>query len=235
MPKLRMLALALAALGALATPAARADAHLTLVHGLSGEPLGYDRQLPVDVYVDGVPAAQDLVFAGVVQNLVLPAGERTISVYLAAADPTIEPPLLETVAVLEDHRTAHAVAHADADGAPRLTVFSNNDTPQLPQGPRQRREDRLTLRHVADVGRLAFNNLFGTVDPTAANGDTLSFDLKPRRYSWILTRAGFHEPVIGVWTRLRLRPNRQYYVYVIGSAEDRSLRYRIFTTPFPRP
>ena len=43
MSKLRMLALALAALGALATPAARADAHLTLVHGLSGEPLGYDR------------------------------------------------------------------------------------------------------------------------------------------------------------------------------------------------
>lgn len=87
----RALALAIMALLAvsLIAPAASADSHeemfdLTVMHRINGEPLGLDRDLPVDVYVNGGKA-----FTFELSDTVrtsLPAGEYDIEVKLAGTD-----------------------------------------------------------------------------------------------------------------------------------------------------
>ena len=59
--------------------------YLQAVHGINGEKLGLDKELPVDVYVNGAKAFT-FEFKDTVGPVKLPAGEYKITVNLAGTD-----------------------------------------------------------------------------------------------------------------------------------------------------
>jgi hypothetical protein len=57
-------------------------------HRINDNPLGYERQLPVDVYVDGGLAIEDFMLSDTVKTQ-LPAGDYYIEVKLANTDTVV--------------------------------------------------------------------------------------------------------------------------------------------------
>ena len=74
--------LAIAALAPAALAAEPSNFDLTVKHRINGNPLGLERQLPVDVYVDGKIAIEDFMLSNTVKTQ-LPAGDYYIEVKLA--------------------------------------------------------------------------------------------------------------------------------------------------------
>jgi hypothetical protein len=74
--------LAVAAIAPAAVAAEEGNFDLTVKHRINGNPLGYERQLPVDVYVDGGLAIEDFMLSDTVKTQ-LPAGDYYIEVKLA--------------------------------------------------------------------------------------------------------------------------------------------------------
>lgn len=219
----------------LALPAvAQAAAKATVVHGISGGALGLDPALPVDVYANGALAIPGFTFRQVVGPIDLPAGTYQFEVYLAGQNPSSNPPVLELEATLADGDDVHVVAHFTEGTGIALSAFANNSAAQLgaTSGPVQRKRDRLTIRHAADFARVKLARLFGSVDPTLANGDTLSVDLNPGRYSFFLAPADSAQPILQRPVRATLRQNRSTFIYAIGSPVDGSFGFLRFSRPF---
>ena len=153
----------LAILSMLAAPAGaqQATGTVTVIHGIPG--------LTVDVYVNGTLTLEDFAPDTVTAPLELPAGTYQIAIRPAnaAADSA---PVLAGSATLPAGANASIVAHLDASGQPKLTVFVN-DTSPLAAG-----NARLVVRHTAaapavDVlanGKPAFTNL---TNPNEAKAD----------------------------------------------------------------
>ena len=74
--------LAVAAIAPAAVAADEGNFDLTVKHRINGNPLGLERQLPVDVYVDGKIAIEDFMLSNTVKTQ-LPAGDYYIEVKLA--------------------------------------------------------------------------------------------------------------------------------------------------------
>ena len=74
--------LAVAAIAPAAVAADEGNFDLTVKHRINGNPLGLERQLPVDVYVDGGLAIEDFMLSDTVKTQ-LPAGDYYIEVKLA--------------------------------------------------------------------------------------------------------------------------------------------------------
>ena len=91
-----------------------AGAEIVVVHGVPG--------LEVDVLVDGTAAITGFEFGDVVKTT-LPAGTYTFAV--AATGTTT--PILSTTAVLGAGISASIIAYLDADGAPQLRAFPNEN------------------------------------------------------------------------------------------------------------
>ena len=75
----------------LVVPTASADSHafdISIYHGINGRSLGLDKELPVDVYVNGQLAIPGLEFKDKIETQ-LPAGEYTFMVKLAGTDTTV--------------------------------------------------------------------------------------------------------------------------------------------------
>jgi len=84
-------AVALLAVAAIAPAAVAADEgnfDLTVKHRINGNPLGLERQLPVDVYVDGGLAIEDFMLSDTVKTQ-LPAGDYYIQVKLANTETVV--------------------------------------------------------------------------------------------------------------------------------------------------
>ena len=174
----------LAVLSMFATPAGAqaSTGTVTVIHGIPG--------LTVDVYVNGKLTLEDFAPDTVTAPLELPAGTYQIAIRPAnaAADST---PVLAGSATLPAGANASIVAHLDASGQPKLTVFVN-DTSSLAAG-----NARLVVRHTAaapavDVlanGKPAFTNLTNPNQATA--------DLPAGTISASVAAAGTTTPVIG--------------------------------------
>ena len=80
--------LAVAAIAPAAVAADEGNFDLTVKHRINGNPLGLDRQLPVDVYVDDVLAIEDFMLSDTVKTQ-LPAGDYYIEVKLADTDTVV--------------------------------------------------------------------------------------------------------------------------------------------------
>lgn len=74
--------LAIAAIAPAAVAAEEGNFDLTVKHRINGNPLGLDRELPVDVYVNGEVAIEDFMLSDTVRTE-LPAGDYFIEVKLA--------------------------------------------------------------------------------------------------------------------------------------------------------
>jgi hypothetical protein len=213
-----------------------AQANVTAIHGISGTALGLPATLPVDVYVDGGLAIPNFTFRQIVGPIALPAGDYTLDVYLAGQGPGSGSPVLTLDAALADGDDVHVVAHFTESGGIALSAFANNAAPQLgpSTGAVQRKFDRLTIRHAAAAPRVKLARLFGSVDPTLANGEGLSVDLNPGQYSFFLAPADSATPILPGAVKLRLYRNRSNYVYAVGSPSDGSFGFLRFGAPFLR-
>ena len=80
--------LAVAAIAPAAVAADEGNFDLTVKHRINGNPLGLERQLPVDVYVDGGLAIEDLMLSDKVKTQ-LPAGDYFIEVKLANTETVV--------------------------------------------------------------------------------------------------------------------------------------------------
>ena len=80
--------LAVAAIAPAAVAADEGNFDLTVKHRINGNPLGLERQLPVDVYVDGGLAIEDFMLSDKVKTQ-LPAGDYFIEVKLANTETVV--------------------------------------------------------------------------------------------------------------------------------------------------
>jgi hypothetical protein len=147
-------ALPLAAGVVLAPSAAAADeATVTVVHGVPG--------LTVDVYANGKELLPNFKPGTVTKPLQLPAGTYDLAVFPDGKGPSGTPAIKADDVKVPGGANASVVAHLDAAGKPKLSVFVN-DTSKVPAG-----KARLTVRHTAaapavDVragGQPVFTNL----------------------------------------------------------------------------
>jgi LPXTG-motif cell wall-anchored protein len=219
-----LLGIALLAMLSTVTPAGAqaATGTVTVVHGIPG--------VTVDVYVNDELTLEDFAPDTVTAPLQLPAGTYEIAIRAAgaAADST---PVLAGSATLPSGANASIVAHLDASGQPKLSVFVN-DTSPLAAG-----NARLVVRHTAaapavDVlanGAPAFTNL--------TNPNQASADLPAGTISAAVAAAGTTAPVIGP-VDLTLPGATVTIVYAVGSLDDNTLHtvaqsIPVNTTPAP--
>lgn len=195
----------------LAVPAASAQtggATITLLHGIPAT--------PVDVEANGANVFTNFQF-GQTQNLSAFAGQTLTGLKVKAAGTS-------TVAIDAGNVALPAtgnytvLAHLDAAGMPKLSVFSN-DTAKIAAG-----KGRLAVRHAAaapavDVranGAVAFANL---TNPNEAKADlatgTLSVDVVP---------TGAATPVVLGPTNLTVQNGVFTIVYAVGSLSGSTLQ-----------
>lgn len=199
----------LAVLAMLAAPAGAqaATGTVTVIHGIPG--------LTVDVYVNDKLTLEDFAPDTVTAPLELPAATYQIAIRPANAA-SDSAPVLAGSATLPAGANASIVAHLDANGQPKLTVFVN-DTSALAAG-----NARLVVRHTAaapavDVlasGKPAFTNL--------TNPNEAKADLPAGTVSASVAATGTTTQVIGP-IELTLPQATVTVVYAVGSLDSKTL------------
>jgi hypothetical protein len=149
--------IAAAALTLIPATAAVADQHvgaeIVVVHGVPG--------LTVDVLVNGAPAITGFEFGNVVKTA-LPAGDYTFAV--AAAGTTT--PILTLDASLGSGISATIAAYLDANGAPQLAAFLNENS-----------ASGIQPFHLANFGAVDILSGTTTVLGPVSNGQTARIDV----------------------------------------------------------
>lgn len=208
----RIVALFTALLLTLLTPlvvgATNHKAALSVVHGVP--------DLAVDVYANGNRVLSNFTFGTVTDPLSLDPGTYELAIRPAGADPA-SAPVLSAKATLQAGQNVSVVAHLDAQGKPRLSLFAN-DTSTLASG-----KGRLIVRHTAQApavdvragGQVVFANL--------ANPNEAKADVDAKTYSVDLVPAGQSQVVFGP-VDLPVAAGSATIVYAIGSLEGKSFR-----------
>ena len=180
---------------------------VTVIHGVPG--------VDVDVYVNDELTLEDFKPETVTDPLELPAGDYTIDIRAAGADPS-EAPIITGSATLPAGANATLIAHLTADGTPTLGVFVN-DTAQTAAG-----QGRLVVRHTAAAP--AVDVLAGgeAVISDLSNPDEATLDLPAGTVSASVAAAGTTDPVIGP-ADVPVVAGQVTIVYAIGSLEDDTL------------
>jgi hypothetical protein len=206
--------LAVAAVAAVTTvgigsPSGAQDATgtVTVIHGVPG--------VEVDVYVNDDLTLEDFAPETVTDPLELPAGDYTVDIRPAGADPA-DAPIITGSTTLPVGANATLIAHLSADGTPTLGVFVN-DTAKTAAG-----EGRLVVRHTAAAP--AVDVLAGgeAVISDLSNPDEASLDLPAGTVSASVAAAGTTDPVIGP-ADVPVVAGQVTIVYAIGSLEDDTL------------
>ena len=81
----------------------QADGHevyLRVSHRINGRALGLDKELPVDIWVNGEPFLESVPF-GTSARFEVPAGQYNIKIYLAGSNPAEVSPIMSLSAFLE--------------------------------------------------------------------------------------------------------------------------------------
>jgi hypothetical protein len=187
---------------------ARADAEVTIVHGIP--------KVPVDVYVDGKKAIKDFTFGTVTPELAFKPGTYRIAIRPYGASPRSKP-ILAATEKLKNRENATIVADLTAAGKPALTVFAN------PTAAPGRHKARVIVRHVAFAP---------AVDVYARTTKIISHLTNPHQKKLVVPApltvkvsvkvAGTHTTVIGP-VRLTFKARTTTIIYAIGSASGGSL------------
>ena len=209
------------AVALIATPFAPASANsgneatVSVLHGVPG--------LTVDVYANGEELIPDFEPGTLTDPLSLPAGTYDLQVFADGDDPDSADPAIEANDVeVRGGANATVVAHLDANGNPRLSLFANDTSPT------EAGNARLTVRHTAaapavDV-RADGDVLFGDLqNPEEATGD-----VPAGSYSADVALAGTENVVLGP-ADLNLAEGTNTIVYAWGSAEEDNLDFAVQT------
>lgn len=112
----------------IATPAAKADATVYVVHGIPGADLDLDPALPVDISANGGCLLEGFTFGEIAGPLAIPAGSYDFAISLADANnPCGGTVVIDAPGVvLEDGVNYSIVAHLTEEGGITASVFENN-------------------------------------------------------------------------------------------------------------
>ncbi|HEX5769912.1 MAG TPA: DUF4397 domain-containing protein [Nocardioidaceae bacterium] len=206
-------------LAVIATPLAPAyaadDATVSVLHAVPG--------LTVDVYANGEELIPDFEPGTLTDPLMLPAGSYDLQVFADGDTPDNADPAIEANGVkVPAGANATVVAHLDADGKPRLSLFAN-DTSATAAG-----ESRLTVRHTAAAPAVDVRADGSVLFPNLSNPDEASGDVPAETYSADVVLAGTEDVALGP-ADLDLAEGTHTIVYAWGSAEDQSLDLAVQT------
>lgn len=189
-----------------------------VVHGIPGEDLGLDPDLPVDVSLNGECTLTEFTFGEIVGPVELPAGSYDIAIGLAdpenpcGNDPVIE---AEDVELMADENYS-IVAHLTEDGAPTASVFENAIYTRPPWA-------RVNVFHTAAAP--AVDVSFQRQHPfwwwpralaDLANGESDNTWLFQGEFDVRISPAGSHDAVFGP-APVSLNGGMTYLVYAVGS------------------
>jgi len=206
---LALVAVATAAtLGSGGPVAAQADTGtVTVIHGVPG--------VTVDVYVNDDLTLEAFEPETVTDPLELPAGDYTVDIRAAGADPS-EDPIITGSTTLPAGANATLIAHLTADGTPTLGVFVNDTAPTAAG------QGRLVVRHTAAAPAVDVLAGGSPVISGLENPDEETLPLPASTVSAAVAAAGTTDPVIGP-VDVPVVAGQVTVVYAIGSLEDDSL------------
>lgn len=235
--------LAALALG-MTLPVASAQAEMTyIVHGIPGQDLGLDSQLPVDISVGGSCALEDFKFGEVVGPVPVSDPALDIQIYLADDDgaPGCDGTLVLDLPGVPFGGTASAIiAHLTADGAPGagdvLSVGITGSKFDLDLGRSGRGQGRLIAQHTAkaptvdvDIWRgQRMRNVIEVED--FMPGDQVQADLRPGNWRTRLRVADSSLVAFGP-TKVQVRPYQATVIFAVGTALTDSFDVIGFRTP----
>jgi hypothetical protein len=202
-----------AAIATPTAPASAADAQVSVLHAVPG--------LTVDVYADGEELIPDFKPGTLTDPLALPEGSYDLEVFADGDSPGNGKPAIKANGVeVPGGANATVVAHLDAKGNPKLSLFANDTSATEPGNA------RLTVRHTAaapavDVradGEVLFDNL--------TNPDEQAGEVPAGTYSAGVAPAGTEDVVLGP-TDVDLAEGTSTIVYAWGSAKDGNLDFAV--------
>ncbi|WP_433824504.1 DUF4397 domain-containing protein [Actinoplanes sp. CA-015351] len=203
-------AVVLIALGTAATPAfafGRANAKVSVVHGIPGQ--------PVDVYVNGEKTIEGFEPGKVAGPLSLAAGQYDIAL-TKPGEPIGDALLTVDDADVPGDADISLVAHLGEDGKPVLTPFVN-DTAKLAAG-----KARLIVRHTAAAPAVDVRAGGSPVFEGLTNPKEAKADVDAGVVSADVVLAGTDTRVLGP-ADLDLKEGTATIVYAVGSAEEKTL------------
>ena len=200
------LALAIAASPLLLAPAAQAadDATVSVLHAVPG--------LTVDVYANGKELLPDFKPGTLTDPLSLPAGTYDLAVFADGEGPDGTPAIQADDVAVPAGADASVVAHLDAAGKPKLSVFVN-DTSEVAAG-----KARLTVRHTAAAPAVDVRAGGTPVIEGLENPDEKSLEVDAGTIEADVTLAGTDTVAIGP-ASLDLAAGSNTVVYAWGSAD----------------
>jgi hypothetical protein len=190
-------------------------ASITLVHGVP--------ELLVDVYVNGGAPIEDVSFT-TVATVPGEKGKNTVAIRAANA-PANSAPLLTRSFYLRRNQSKTVVAHLSSSGSPKLTAYSNDQSP-LTAGAA-----RLTVRHTAEapaVDVVVNNTSIVVADLT--NPDQAKADVPADTYLVDVRAAGTATAVLDD-APVTLDPGTNTIVYAIGSLSGGSFTVAVQVLP----
>jgi len=196
----RLLALGAAAVMilAFAAPAAAASARITLIHGIPGA--------TVDVKVDGAVIVKDFSFGDKV-SLNAFSGTTLKDVEVVTGGSIV---IVGGDIALPSSGNHSVMAHLDAGGTPKLSVFQN-DVSKIAAG-----KGRVTARHAAAAGAVDILADGAVLFAGVTNGGQGKADVAAKTYALTVTPAGGGATVLSA--NLGVGEGQERIVYVVGSA-----------------
>lgn len=177
-------------------------ASVSVVHGIPG--------LVVDVYLNGALTIPNFQPGTVVGPVNLAAGNYAVVIVPAGGNPAN--PALSANLTLSAGVSYSAVAHLDANGAPKLSAFVNNTTPTS--------GSRLTIRHTAAAPAVDAVVSPGKPGQTSygplSNGQEATLELGTGPLSAGLAPAGTTNIIFGPQS-VNFQKNTLYIAYAVGN------------------
>jgi hypothetical protein len=213
------------------------DATVYVIHGIPGKDVSpdLDPALPVDVSVDGACVLEGFEFKDIAGPLSLPPGSYEIAISLADEDDPCSGPVAIGPATVpfESGENATVIAHLTEDGTPTASKFVND------LSPADWWKARVAVRHTAaaptvdielqckyyDSDRLFIEGL--------SNSEEAQADVWIGRWKATIFPTGDDTAVFGP-AELKLRRNRSYSVYAVGSLENETFDLIVHPIRIPR-
>ena len=234
MKSLRLMAAASVAVFGLGhATSALAQGTVYVVHGIPGDDLGLDTNLPVDISVNGACALQGFVFGEIAGPLPFDAGSYDINIGLADdSNPCAADPVISAAGIQVENGVNYSiVAHLDEGGAPTASVLVNDVSTS-------RYAARVNVAHTAAAptvdarlkrtGKKWWWWNRGETIGHLSNGENADRLVRAGNYEVTLSPAGQRQVVFGP-VPASLERGVAYGVYAVGSLGTGSLTLLVTT------
>ncbi len=191
-------------------------------HGIPGEDLAMDPELPVDVLVnDEICLLERFEFAEIVGRVSLDPGDYNLKISLAnETDPCPNSALIEADVTFETGKNYSFIAHLTEMGDPTGSLFENNVYPTA------RGKARIIAHHTAAAPSVDVT-VEWNADPSApriiiqnfTNPDQATAEVRPGGWQLSIAPAMSFTAVFGP-VELTLRPFTAYLIFAVGSLSE---------------